>query len=184
MHTLRLFVEGPLVQSLEACVVVALVWVIITLIRARHAPLSTALNKSIPEALGVGGILTIIAFAVPPDPGVQTTINLVPLVGLVQRLSSFDQEITLINVVGNIALFLPIGAAIVWRFGRRIRDALAVGIVLSLAVELLQLALNNGRSVDIDDVIVNGLGTLFGAIGMRLILWASVRSRARVTTRT
>ena len=112
MHTLRLFVEGPLVQSLEACVVVALVWVIITLIRARHAPLSTALNKSIPEALGVGGILTIIAFAVPPDPGVQTTINLVPLVGLVQRLSSFDQEITLINVVGNIALFLPIGAAI------------------------------------------------------------------------
>jgi glycopeptide antibiotics resistance protein len=45
-------------------------------------------------------------------------------------------------------------------------------------VESLQFVLNNGRSVDIDDVLLNGLGTFLGAAAMSLILRASHRPEA------
>lgn len=176
MHTLLRFLEPPLILSLEACLVVALVWVIITLVRARRATLWDATKLSAPEALGVASIVTIVIFAVPADPGVQTTVNLVPLVGLVREFFSFDQEIALANIVGNLLLFLPIGAVVVWRFHTRVRAAVSAGVVLSILVESLQLGLNNGRSVDIDDVLVNGLGALIGAAAMSWIL-STVRRR-------
>ncbi|MGH2513942.1 MAG: VanZ family protein [Candidatus Limnocylindrales bacterium] len=175
MHTLRLFAEGPLVRALEATVVVALVWVIITLVRARHASVHAALDKSVPEALGVAALVTILVFAAAPNPGVQTTVNLVPLVGLVGGLTSgIDQEIALVLLVGNLVLFIPIGAVIVWRFRTSILVAVVIGVLLSIAMETLQFILNNGGSVDVDDVIVNGLGALIGAAAVRLVLRALI----------
>lgn len=75
------------------------------------------------------------------------------------------------HTIGNLAWFVPIGF-----FWRRLRPkqplwrAMAAGALLSVLVECLQYLLGTGVS-DIDDVLLNALGTLLGA-------WAARRGGA------
>ena len=87
-------------------------------------------------------------------------INLVPLVYL------FDYEIrreALINVIGNTAMFIPIG--IIWPSVFHKLDTSAkvigAGIGFSLFIEILQLPFFD-RVSDIDDLLLNSLGFLLG----------------------
>ena len=87
-------------------------------------------------------------------------INLVPLVYL------FDYEIrreALINVIGNTAMFLPIG--IIWPcvFQNLNTHAkvITAGFGLSLFIEILQLPFFD-RVTDIDDLLLNTLGYFLG----------------------
>jgi glycopeptide antibiotics resistance protein len=78
-----------------------------------------------------------------------------------------------VDVLGNIAVFVPLGAALAVatsppgpkrRFGGRwwLR-MIGVGLLLSLGIELFQLAIPS-RATDVDDVILNTLGAMLGAI--------------------
>ena len=87
-------------------------------------------------------------------------INLLPLVNL------FDYEIrreAWINVIGNTAMFIPIG--IIWPSVFRKLDtsakAIAAGAGFSLCIEVLQLPFFE-RASDVDDLILNSLGFLMG----------------------
>lgn len=94
-------------------------------------------------------------------------INLIPLVYL------FDYQIrreALINVIGNTAMFIPIG--IIWPSVLRKLDTsfkvISAGIGLSLFIEILQLPFFD-RVSDIDDLLLNSLGFLLG-YGIYLIV--------------
>ena len=79
------------------------------------------------------------------------------------------------NVIGNIALFVPLGwllALIVRR--RRLLVAAIAGFGLSAAIEVVQSLI--GRVADIDDVILNGSGAVIGA-GVAILIRA-MRDRA------
>ena len=69
----------------------------------------------------------------------------------------------LLNMIGNTAMFIPLG--IVWPavFKKLNTHAkvIAAGIGVSLTIEILQLPFF-GRSTDIDDLILNTLGFLLG----------------------
>ena len=87
-------------------------------------------------------------------------INLMPFIYL------FDYEMgreALINVIGNTAMFIPIG--IIWpSVFRRLdtaRKSIAAGLGFSLFIEILQLPFYD-RVTDIDDLILNSLGFLMG----------------------
>ena len=87
-------------------------------------------------------------------------INLLPLVYL------FDYEIrreALINVIGNTAMFIPIG--IIWPCVFPQLDnagkTIAAGIGFSLVIEILQLPFFD-RVSDIDDLLLNSAGFLIG----------------------
>ena len=87
-------------------------------------------------------------------------INLIPLVYL------FDYQIrreALINVIGNTAMFIPIG--IIWPSVFRNLDTpvkvIAAGVGFSLCIEILQLPFFD-RVSDIDDLLLNSLGFLAG----------------------
>lgn len=70
-----------------------------------------------------------------------------------------------INIVGNIVAFIPFGFFIPM-ISRRLKNGFVVvffGFILSLSVELLQLVTRVGR-FDVDDLILNTLGTLIGFI--------------------
>jgi glycopeptide antibiotics resistance protein len=87
-----------------------------------------------------------------------------------------------VDFLGNIAVFVPFGAALaVATFPRRVRGRRGrhfgvrwwggvplIGFLLSLGIETAQLFLAS-RATDIDDVILNTLGTLIGAAFVRLI---------------
>jgi glycopeptide antibiotics resistance protein len=83
------------------------------------------------------------------------------------------------DVLGNIVLFLPVGAALaglvrVAPNRRRFWIVLALGGALSLTIEVTQLALPT-RSTDVDDLLFNILGT---AAGAGLLIWHQGRSDA------
>ena len=94
-------------------------------------------------------------------------INLVPIVYLM------DYEIrreALINVIGNTAMFVPLG--IIWPSVFRKLDTPAkvifAGVGLSAFIEILQLPFFD-RVSDIDDFLLNSLGYLVG-YGIYLIV--------------
>ena len=87
-------------------------------------------------------------------------INLLPVVHLLDY-PVFREA--LVNVIGNTALFLPLG--IVWPMAFRQLDThkkvIAAGVGYSLVIELLQLPFFD-RVSDIDDLLLNSLGFLMG----------------------
>lgn|SRR5574344_280655 len=71
------------------------------------------------------------------------------------------------NVVGNIILFVPFGYFISYycKLNKWYQNILVVGIT-SLTIEVIQSCI--GRSFDIDDIILNLVGGLFGYLIYRL----------------
>jgi glycopeptide antibiotics resistance protein len=89
--------------------------------------------------------------------------NLVPFRTIGEYLhGGHGRLIGLVNLIGNVALFVPIGvlAPIVLR-GMGWRAALVLALAAGLTVEGLQALLHVGE-FDIDDVILNALGVTIG----------------------
>jgi glycopeptide antibiotics resistance protein len=89
----------------------------------------------------------------------------------------------LIDVVGNVLLFIPLGltfAAASTRASRwaRLAAATASGALLSLLIEVVQLALPS-RASDVDDVLFNTLGALLGAAVGVVVFGPRPRQRRR-----
>jgi glycopeptide antibiotics resistance protein len=86
--------------------------------------------------------------------------------------------IATINLVGNIALFVPIGCLAPFAFrGMTWRRSLALGVTASIAIEAMEAVFHTGL-FDIDDVILNAIGVMIG-------YWAfsiSRRKRSRSTS--
>ncbi|MBX6313082.1 MAG: VanZ family protein, partial [Isosphaeraceae bacterium] len=92
--------------------------------------------------------------------------NLVPLRTIARDLNVRGKDFV-VNFVGNLAAFLPLGALLRRLWGSRAsaqRVALA-GMALSLAIELLQF-LSGRRVADVDDVLLNTLGALLGYMAL------------------
>ena len=95
-------------------------------------------------------------------------VNLAPLTEI-RRFwkgpESLGSSQFLINVVGNVLAFLPLGLLTALLLRRRYYGAfaLAVTYLASLGAELLQYCLRVG-SFDIDDVILNSVGGLLGIL--------------------
>ena len=87
-------------------------------------------------------------------------INLVPLVYLLDYLIAGE---AVLNVVGNTAMFVPVG--MIWPAVFKKLDShkkvIAAGVGFSLCIEILQLPFFE-RVTDIDDLILNSVGFLMG----------------------
>ncbi len=101
-------------------------------------------------------------------------INLVPLQALATAFSNP------LNFFGNIILFMPFGILLVLLSNKcqKLHVTLLVGAGLSLLIELLQLF--GVRSTDIDDVILNTIGTSLGFIIGKYILYRLPSLRKKV----
>jgi glycopeptide antibiotics resistance protein len=85
-------------------------------------------------------------------------------------------------LLGNLLAFVPLGALVPWLRPalHTWRLALLVGVGVSLSIEVLQLGLSllvgfPYRVADIDDVIVNLLGTMFGYLTIRPVWRVAAR---------
>jgi len=104
-------------------------------------------------------------------------INLIPLVEHGRALvclisgecaSGRKWRFFLIDVLGNILIFVPLGTGLagIWPGNNRrqtIRRAAILGLLVSLTIELIQLTIPT-RFTDVDDLIFNTVGTMLGAI--------------------
>ena len=94
------------------------------------------------------------------DRVVPMWINLIPIVHLFETYDGW-----LINIIGNVTMFIPVGAA--WPFCFRKLDTIGktvlAGAGFPLFIELSQLPFYD-RCSDIDDLILNTAGILIGAL--------------------
>lgn len=122
----------------------------------------------------------------------KNELNIRPFVNKAQPLRNLESPVRavrrsaqgylFIDVLGNVAVFVPFGAAVAaatllsgrrerrgsfWRWWLKVTLA---GLALSLIIEIGQLAVP-GRVTDIDDVILNTLGAATGALIMRGMFW-------------
>ena len=91
-------------------------------------------------------------------------INLIPFASIRGYFRHTASEQFLVNIVGNIAVFVPFGffPPLLWRRWRKPRNVFLYGLALPVLIEFVQLF--NGRSVDIDDIILNFSGAAMGCL--------------------
>lgn len=87
----------------------------------------------------------------------------------------------LLNLIGNTAMFIPLG--IVWpAVFKRLNThgkVIAAGVGISLTIEILQLPFFN-RATDIDDLILNSAGFLMGyGIYLAVVRWILSKHRCK-----
>ena len=91
--------------------------------------------------------------------------NLVPVLRI---LDIAPGDSTIENLGGNIALFVPLGLAfgLAWpgtsKRWNAVQRAALVGLVVSLLVEAIQFTVPTGRVADVDDLLLNTLGSALG----------------------
>ena len=89
-------------------------------------------------------------------------INLIPGATIQAMLEKGSRGQKAVNLVGNVLMFIPMGflPPLLWKRWRHLWSAIPLCAGASLLIECLQLFL--GRSVDVDDLILNTLGGLLG----------------------
>ena len=113
-------------------------------------------------------------------------VNLIPFrifFDSLRMAAQGDKTYFLINFFGNIATFLPIGFFPMLLFSRMtVKKASAVGFCASLFIEVCQIVIQRG--CDVDDLLLNTLGALLGALLYRLLSlkWKETFDRCKVDT--
>jgi glycopeptide antibiotics resistance protein len=120
----------------------------------------------------IGGLVLTLEPA-HPLPGQVVDDNLVPFQTLGIYLNNLGSWFWMRNLLGNLALLLPLGLLgpiALPALGRWWRIAL-LALLVSTAIELTQLLVPD-RSADIDDVIVNVAGALLGYLAFVIVRFA------------
>lgn len=90
-------------------------------------------------------------------------INLVPFRSIRVYFIHYGLDGFLVNFVGNIVMFMPwgFGLTLLWKKNRKLWIIASYSLGLTVLIETIQLFI--GRSVDVDDLILNFAGGCLGA---------------------
>ena len=90
-------------------------------------------------------------------------INMIPMRTISGFFTDLEPDRFLVNIVGNIVMFMPwgFGLVLLWEGNRRPLRVAGLSLAITLFIEVCQLFI--GRAVDIDDIILNFLGSILGA---------------------
>ena len=114
--------------------------------------------------LAAGLVLIVATTLLPVALGESASVNLSPGATIGNYLRFGDDVLSARNLGLNVALFVPFGLGLaLWRRWGVVRVVL-VAVVLSVLVEGAQYLLPLGRAVDVDDVLLNTVGALLGAL--------------------
>lgn len=82
----------------------------------------------------------------------------------------FSKNIVVVDYILNIILFIPLGflLPIIWPDKNKLKLVVLSGVSFSLLIELSQLF--NNRRTDIDDILMNTLGTILGYLFFRILI--------------
>ncbi|MED4913980.1 VanZ family protein [Parageobacillus thermoglucosidasius] len=100
---------------------------------------------------------------------IDAGINLIPFASIRQSLHHFYWLVPVRNIGGNIALFIPFGFFASRSTPLRPKTVVIVGFLLSFCIESIQLFFVPFRAFDVDDILLNTLGTTIGAALFRLL---------------
>ncbi|MDP1794741.1 MAG: VanZ family protein [Acidimicrobiales bacterium] len=153
-------------ETLRVAVTVAIVLAVLMALGAKAG--GWGFERAARNWLFLTGVAAIVLFTQhSPYEGTGRVLDLTPFGDLkAARISVHRRDL----VLANIALFMPLGAALAWR-GTRFVKTVAVGVVLSVGAEALQYIGGNGRIAQLEDLIYNTFGTGLGWILAAACLW-------------
>lgn len=87
-------------------------------------------------------------------------VNFVPFVNILQYDTAFD---LLLNLIGNVGMFIPTGILLplIYKKQNGFGRVVLTGFLISLTIEVIQLPFAM-RASDVDDLILNTLGCAIG----------------------
>lgn len=91
----------------------------------------------------------------------QRAVNIIPFASTFEMISNMGSMHILQNVIGNAALFFPMGIFIPLLTNKGFKQTIVIVLGMSVSIEALQFVMAVGIS-DIDDVILNMLGAVVG----------------------
>lgn len=91
-------------------------------------------------------------------------VNLVPFRTILNYLKYSGLWHTMINILGNVIIFIPIGILLpmIYTRYRKLFNILKISLALTFFIEFIQFFI--GRSVDIDDLMLNVSGAVVGYV--------------------
>ena len=135
--------------------------------------LAIIISVSICYLLVLIKVLIVSRLAGPELLGARRSVNFIPFYSIVQFLSGATENLrdfSSANVVGNIILFVPLGAYLaVLRPGKGAVRTMLLVFLASVLVEAAHGIFAIGAA-DIDDVILNCAGGAVGLFGYKLIV--------------
>jgi glycopeptide antibiotics resistance protein len=140
-------------------------------------------GRSFTDAWGTAGIdvllvisAGVIAVLTIPRSRQPRSVDLVPFSQIVAVIQQRSVNSTVMVAVGNVLMFVPLGALIPLRFPRfdRWPRLVALCAAISVAIEVMQFVIGHHSSA-MDDVLLNMLG---GAVGY-VVMWVTRTAIAR-----
>lgn len=91
-------------------------------------------------------------------------INFVPFRSIVSYFRHYGLDLFLVNFFGNIIMFMPwgFGLVLLWKRNQKVWAVMAYSLAFTMFIEVCQLFVE--RSVDVDDMILNFVGSCLGAV--------------------
>ena len=96
-------------------------------------------------------------------------LNLIPFKIIYDSIIEFKNGniyYLIISLIGNIVMFIPVGLFIKILWNKDDKKVIFIGFLISLFIEITQIF--TGRETDIDDLILNTIGTIIGIIIYKL----------------
>ncbi|MGE8082011.1 VanZ family protein [Peribacillus loiseleuriae] len=156
------------IYFLLPAIAITVIWLIFKVVNIIFVKRKFDLKREIVNLLyfiSVMGIigLTFFPLEIATGPEYDSPNNFVPFASINDLLNHFYFMVPLKNILGNIILFIPLGFILVLKFKKinTLFSVVLVGILSSTLIEFIQLLLPN-RAFDIDDIILNGLGSMIG----------------------
>jgi len=105
--------------------------------------------------------------------------------GYIMGSDRYNLDIIMNNTIGNILLFVPLGIflPILFKKYKTFSQVFAFALLFSISIELLQFFLQIGQ-FDIDDIILNTMGSIIGYFIIKLIVKIPMFSRWNVFRKT
>ena len=118
----------------------------------------------------------------------QQNSNLIPFGNTYEYImgaDKFNMDIIINNTLGNIMIFIPLGIflPILFKKLRIFIQVLVCSMIISFTIEALQFSLQIGQ-FDIDDVILNTVGSAVGYLIIKLLIRVSKLSRWTIFYKT
>ncbi|WP_099467596.1 VanZ family protein [Konateibacter massiliensis] len=115
---------------------------------------------------------------------IERGVNLYPFATIKEYLTgdaNVSQTLAFHNVVGNIALFIPLGVYLqLFKKKKQIGYSILIVILASVAIEVTQYIFGLG-AMDIDDILLNGFGGIIGVLLYKCIS-AVIPDSAKIRT--
>lgn len=174
MKLIWLYLQSMLLDLLPVLPVVLLLRLGVCFYHRKKGSKTTALHETgmILLALFLAGLASVtvsLDFLFRGDLTIHGGVSLLPFRTILIYSSGGTASELLINIWGNIGMFLPIGFCVplLWEKRETFRWALLCGFSVSFLIELLQLF--SFRTTDVDDLILNTLGACLGWLAFALL---------------